>query len=445
MLLRPFLPAAAYATALLFVALAAVALPMSFEFRQLVSIAGVTVVELLLLMIITPLLLRYPRALLPARYQGILLLLYAFLLWAFIRALIGVMEGNELSSTLRSLRHYLPLLTLPLILYLLHKWHPDPERITARLAVCLSIGYFIYMAFLVAVVVSPTISTALMMRPFIYRISSSTIAISMTLLLLVSLLWLEGRVRARTMILTVMSVGVTLLLAQSRFSSAMLMLLIAFAVGLYTVRTLRTRFVGIGVTMLLSILAALGAAFWWLDATVDDFEKFSRLFLDRIERHQEGMGIWESMTKYSFGTEAFRARVIEGASDRPMIGFGEGKGVGSTMSQEDGAHIDSTVLTMWYKNGFVGLGLYYSFWLAILARLLRGYLYYRSRFKAGVASIACASVLAWLLWSTANVFLMYGWVLYPIMAFVSVSLFVLENKEFTSPAEKGRDKLSFGQ
>lgn len=360
-------------------------------------------------------------------------MLYAFLLWAFARGLVGVMEGNELASTLRNLRHYLPLLTLPLFLYLLHKWRPDPEQITAKLAICLTIGYFIYMTFLVAVVVSPTLSKVLLMKPFIYRIGSSTSAISMTLLLLVSLLWLERRVKARTMVLAVMSVGVTLLLAQSRFSSAMLMLLIALAVCFYTVRTLRTRFVGIGAVMLFSILGALGAAFWWLDTTVEDFEKFSRLFLDRVERHQEGMGIWESLTKYSFGTEAFRTRVIENASDQPMIGFGEGKGVGSTMSQEDGAHIDSTMLTMWYKNGFIGLALYYSFWLAILARMLSGYLRYRSRFKAGVASIACASVLVWLLWSSANVFLMYGWVLYPIMAFVAISLFVLEAEEAPSP------------
>lgn len=108
-------------------------------------------------------------------------------------------------------------------------------------------------------------------------------------------------------------------------------------------------------------------------------------------------------------------------------------GVGATMSQEDGAHIDSTVLTMWYKNGLIGLGLYYSFWTAILVRLFRAYLRFRSRFTAGVASVACASLFTWILWSTANVFLMYGWVLYPIVVFVAVWLNVLERDGRAEP------------
>jgi hypothetical protein len=294
------------------------------------------------------------------------------------------------------------------------------------LTLLLAIGYFIYTFFLVAVIVSPTISDLMMMKAYFYRISSHTLAISMTLLLLVYLLRWEKRVGLGVMAAAIVSVGVTLLLAQARMSTAMLVGLVGLAVLLYTIRTYRARFIGIGLVMLSTVLVGVSLVFVALNSVIEDFEQFSTLFLERVERDQHGLGIWDSVTTHSFGTVEYRTRVVDAAMKRPAIGYGEGADVGQTMSREEGAYIDSTVITMWYKNGAVGVFLFYAFWAAILQRLIRGYLRYGQRLQSGIASIAVASVTAWLLWSTANVFLMYGWVLYPVLAMVSLWLFKLQ-------------------
>lgn len=428
-----FRVSALYLAGILGVVVFVIGLPMSFEFRQLVSIGGVTFAELLLLTILVCLTVHRPRAWFPRQYQNICLLLYLFLLWAAARGLLAVLEGAELGMTLRNLRHYLPLLTMPPLLYLLNSWKPNATTLITAITKCFGLSYFVYMLFLVAVTLSPELSDLLMMRAFFYRIGSNTLVISMTLLLLGCLLWSERLLKARTVVLILLSVGVTVLLAQSRVSSAMLVFLLFLAVCLYTLRTSRMRFAGIGIMLILSVATAVSAVFLSLNAAVPDFDKFSELLVQRVQQHQAGRSPWDSLMTYSFGTEELRRPVVERAVTRPVLGFGEGEGVGETMSQEDGAYIDSTVLTMWFKNGFVGTTLFYSFWLTVLARVLMGYLRHRVRFFAGVASIAAASLITWLLWSSANAFLMYGWVLYPIVALTCVWLFILQKD--TSPRE----------
>ena len=425
-----------FVTSLFAVATLSVALPMSFEFRQLVSLLGVSIVELLLLPTLLLIFVYRPRAFFPIGYRRICMLLYLFLVWSISRGTVGVMEGNELDSALRGVRHYLPFLTLPPLLYLLHTWSPDARRNLATLTTFLIIGYFVYALFLALVVISPTASNLLLIKPFLYRISSSTIAISMTLLLLAYLQYKEKNLHGVLIALAITSVGITFLLAQSRMSSVMLLFLVGMSVFLYTVRTLRMRFLAISASMLSTVLIALLGTFLLLNYVISDFEQFTELFTRRVQVQQQSGNLWESAWRQSFGTEAFRARVISAASTMPEVGFGEGKGVGQTMSQEDGAYIDSTMITMWFKNGFIGVILFYAFWIAIGTRFFQGYLEGRSRLHIGVASIGTASIFVWMLWSSANIFLMYGWVLYPIMSIIAVSLFLLEEGESSLKPER---------
>jgi O-antigen ligase len=306
-------------------------------------------------------------------------------------------------------------------------WQPDPVRLLTGFVTSLVIAFSVYSGFLLAVVFSAGLSDLLLIYPMLYRVGSNTTAIAMTIFLLAFFLWLERHIRGTVVLLSVGATGIVILLTQSRVATAMLLILLLLAVGLYTVRTGRSRFLKIGTAIGAALVISLLMAFVLLNKLVPDFSSFSELFFERVERDQAGRGLWDSMIDRSFGTAEFRTRVVQDALERPVFGYGEGKGVGPTMSQDDGAYIDSAVITIWFKNGIVGLVLFYVVWGAIIRRFITYLGRTSDRLYSGVASIGLASVVVWVIWSSANIFLMYGWVMYPILAIISTLMYFLEH------------------
>lgn len=413
--------------AILALATFVLAVPISFNFRSYISVAGITAVELAALSIILSYLLTGNYNYIIRRYPLLITTIAVFIVWSVVRGYFGIIEGNLFYDTAFGYRYYIPYVVVLIYLGSLYAYQPNPYALLKDISWLFTAGLSVYTVILLTVIVWPPLQDVLMIDTWGFRIGTSTTVITLPLLLTIYIIRYSNLISRIHLFIAFTVCSVIILLHQYRFGAAIMAIMVICSVLVYFVFSNgKLRYFWISQKLMVMLLTLIAGVFAVLLLTVDNFiSQFVEVFFIRVARNQEGLTVWDSMIRYSFGYGEWRERVLQWISERPLVGFGEGARVGATKLSQDGFYIDSVPLTMWYKNGIVGVVLFYSIWIAILYYVV-GKIRAASGVVLGIAATAVGSIIGFILWSLSNIFLMYGWVMYPILVLIGSYLYFLD-------------------